>query len=660
MGQSEVKRHEDGLFWSCDYRVINRGILKDRPGFTRVAINMKEVMIRVEGFLLVNERMILVKIATRPKDSVFVQVYAPKCCHKNEEVERMYEKVKEIYLPAREYQEISPPFIFMSKSVGKTLENEVIIKIECGKFRLFALSAKGNLYCWNEYVVNDNVTPEIILPEVGSVVDFSSPINVDEVVVKTVSGKFFRIIRRYSNFTKGQMWHADEMKMNNFKEYQAAYYSSKYGGRDEIITPVETSMTANSPRIQWMNNLSSAFNKIEDSDVTFVVEGRMIYAHQKIIALQCSKMKEMMNDHYRDSFNRILVPVENYSYSSLYRFLKYFYTGFLDLGNHLGNMELLTLVCDYHYKPLIMLCQESVLRGMREDNACAIFHLASNLGLTVRYEEGKYTICEEPPGKYVLLKKYDNVYLMSMTEIAQFRRRMEITVKGNNIPHPNQYFEEGNFPDFVMREIRVLYMKKIQARDLERGVEIVIATPGRLIDFLERNTTNLRRCTYLVLDEADRMLDMGFEPQIRKIVEQIRPDRQTLMWSATWPKEVRQLAEEFLTDYIQINVGSLQLSANHNILQIIDVCQEYEKEGKLLKLLQEIGAEKENKTIIFVETKRKVDDITRCIRRDGWAASSIHGDKSQPERDWVLTEFRSGKSPILVATDVAARGLECV
>ncbi len=96
-----------------------------------------------------------------------------------------------------------------------------------------------------------------------------------------------------------------------------------------------------------------------------------------------------------------------------------------------------------------------------------------------------------------------------------------------------------------------------------------------------------------------------------------QPDRQTLMWSATWPKEVRQLAEEFLTDYIQINVGSLTLSANHNILQIIDVCQEHEKETKLMTLLQEIGAEDENKTIIFAETKRKVDSITRAMRRDG-------------------------------------------
>ncbi|XP_077379527.1 putative ATP-dependent RNA helicase DDX5 [Festucalex cinctus] len=197
-----------------------------------------------------------------------------------------------------------------------------------------------------------------------------------------------------------------------------------------------------------------------------------------------------------------------------------------------------------------------------------------------------------------------------------------------------------------------------QIRDLERGVEICIATPGRLIDFLECGKTNLRRCTYLVLDEADRMLDMGFEPQIRKIVDQIRPDRQTLMWSATWPKEVRQLAEDFLKDYVQINIGALQLSANHNILQIVDVCNDMEKEDKLLRLLEEIMSEKENKTIIFVETKRRCDEITRRMRRDGWPAMGIHGDKSQQERDWVLNEFRYGKAPILIATDVASRGLD--
>ncbi|XP_023611403.1 probable ATP-dependent RNA helicase DDX5 isoform X2 [Myotis lucifugus] len=197
-----------------------------------------------------------------------------------------------------------------------------------------------------------------------------------------------------------------------------------------------------------------------------------------------------------------------------------------------------------------------------------------------------------------------------------------------------------------------------QIRDLERGVEICIATPGRLIDFLECGKTNLRRTTYLVLDEADRMLDMGFEPQIRKIVDQIRPDRQTLMWSATWPKEVRQLAEDFLKDYIHINIGALELSANHNILQIVDVCHDVEKDEKLIRLMEEIMSEKENKTIVFVETKRRCDELTRKMRSDGWPAMAIHGDKSQQERDWVLSEFKHGKAPILIATDVASRGLD--
>merc|ERR1719431_469391 len=197
-----------------------------------------------------------------------------------------------------------------------------------------------------------------------------------------------------------------------------------------------------------------------------------------------------------------------------------------------------------------------------------------------------------------------------------------------------------------------------QIRDLQNGCEIVIATPGRLLDILNMGKTNLKRCTYLVLDEADRMLDMGFEPQIRKILNQIRPDRQTLMWSATWPKEVRKLAGDFLRDYIQLTVGSQELSANHNILQIVDVCTEGEKEEKLMRLLNEMSQSKTEKTIIFCQTKRKVDNITRIMRRSGWPAMCIHGDKSQEERDWVLKEFRGGNAPILVATDVAARGLD--
>ena len=165
-----------------------------------------------------------------------------------------------------------------------------------------------------------------------------------------------------------------------------------------------------------------------------------------------------------------------------------------------------------------------------------------------------------------------------------------------------------------------------QIRDLQRGVEICVATPGRLIDMLETGKTNLRRVTYLVMDEADRMLDMGFEPQIRKIVNQIRPDRQTLLFSATWPKDVQRLAMDFLHDFIQVNIGSLELSANHNVAQHVEVCSEFDKRGKLLKHLEQISQEN-GKVIIFIGTKRTADDLTKFLRTDGWPALAIHGDK---------------------------------
>ncbi|KAD4889026.1 hypothetical protein E3N88_21099 [Mikania micrantha] len=195
-----------------------------------------------------------------------------------------------------------------------------------------------------------------------------------------------------------------------------------------------------------------------------------------------------------------------------------------------------------------------------------------------------------------------------------------------------------------------------QIRDLQGGVEIVIGTPGRLIDMLEAQHTNLRRVTYLVLDEADRMLDMGFEPQIRKIITQIRPDRQTLYWSATWPKEVESLARQFLCNPYKVTIGSPVLKANQSINQIVEIVTDVEKYTRLIRLLKEMMDG--NRILIFVETKKGCDQVTRQLRMDGWPALSIHGDKSQDERDWVLAEFKSGRSLIMTATDVAARGLD--
>lgn len=200
--------------------------------------------------------------------------------------------------------------------------------------------------------------------------------------------------------------------------------------------------------------------------------------------------------------------------------------------------------------------------------------------------------------------------------------------------------------------------KRPQERDLSRGAEVLIATPGRLIDMLKGRQTNLKRVTYLVLDEADRMLDMGFEPQIRAIVDQIRPDRQTLMWSATWPKEVQRLAADYSRSPIQVNIGSLEISANHRVRQIVRLCTDADKRTFILRNLENISRETENKTIVFTATKREANDLALFLKKEGYSALAIHGDKTQADRDYTLAQFRSGICSIMVATDVAARGLD--
>ncbi|XP_042560874.1 putative ATP-dependent RNA helicase Pl10 isoform X2 [Clupea harengus] len=198
-----------------------------------------------------------------------------------------------------------------------------------------------------------------------------------------------------------------------------------------------------------------------------------------------------------------------------------------------------------------------------------------------------------------------------------------------------------------------------QIRELERGCHLLVATPGRLVDMMERGKIGMDHCCYLTLDEADRMLDMGFEPQIRRIVEQdtMPPKgvRQTMMFSATFPKEIQILARDFLEDYIFLAVGRVG-STSENITQKVVWVEEGDKRSFLLDLLNATG--KESLTLVFVETKKGADALEDFLYREGYSCTSIHGDRSQRDREEALHQFRSGKCPILVATAVAARGLD--
>ncbi|XP_019183335.1 PREDICTED: ATP-dependent RNA helicase-like protein DB10 isoform X2 [Ipomoea nil] len=195
-----------------------------------------------------------------------------------------------------------------------------------------------------------------------------------------------------------------------------------------------------------------------------------------------------------------------------------------------------------------------------------------------------------------------------------------------------------------------------QLRDLDRGVDIVVATPGRLNDILEMRRVSLNQVSYLVLDEADRMLDMGFEPQIRKIVKEVPTRRQTLMYTATWPKEVRKIAADLLINPVQVNIGNVdELVANKSITQYVEVLPQTDKRRRLEQILR--SQEQGSKVIIFCSTKKMCNLLSGNLTRQ-FGAAAIHGDKSQGERDFVLNQFRTGRSPVLVATDVAARGLD--
>ncbi|MBC7696918.1 MAG: DEAD/DEAH box helicase [Bacteroidia bacterium] len=195
---------------------------------------------------------------------------------------------------------------------------------------------------------------------------------------------------------------------------------------------------------------------------------------------------------------------------------------------------------------------------------------------------------------------------------------------------------------------------KTQTPHLKTGVEVLVATPGRLLDHIEQKTVQLNQVQMLVLDEADRMLDMGFMPDLKRILALLPKQRQNLMFSATFSNEIKKLADEFLTKPLLIEVARSN-ATNDNVTQKVYQVAQSDKEALLIQLLKAADAKQ---VIIFTKTKITASRLSRSLAREGIAADAIHGDKTQQERIKALDAFKAGTVTALVATDVAARGLD--
>jgi ATP-dependent RNA helicase DBP3 len=200
--------------------------------------------------------------------------------------------------------------------------------------------------------------------------------------------------------------------------------------------------------------------------------------------------------------------------------------------------------------------------------------------------------------------------------------------------------------------------KPPQQAALRKGVHILVATPGRLMDLMDDGSVNLSDVSYCVLDEADRMLDLGFEKDIKRILATTPSTRQTLMLSATWPMEIQGIALSYMKNPVRVTVGSIDLAANKNVRQLVEVIDPRHKESRLLQLLHEHHASKSNRILIFALYKKEAVRIEELLQRKGFNVGSIHGDLNQAQRIKSLQSFRDGTCPLLIATDVAARGLD--
>ncbi len=198
-----------------------------------------------------------------------------------------------------------------------------------------------------------------------------------------------------------------------------------------------------------------------------------------------------------------------------------------------------------------------------------------------------------------------------------------------------------------------------QKKALTDGANILIATPGRLLDLVEEGCCDLGHVQFLVLDEADRMLDQGFEEAIRRILAHLPSARQTLMFSATWPVEIQRLSQKYLVDPVRVTVGSTDLTANDMIEQRVEVIDPYGKEARLLQLLKDYHRTRKNRILIFALYKKEAARLEIALKRQGYTVAAIHGDLSQAQRTQAIEGFKDGSVPLLIATDVAVGGGLC-
>ena len=201
--------------------------------------------------------------------------------------------------------------------------------------------------------------------------------------------------------------------------------------------------------------------------------------------------------------------------------------------------------------------------------------------------------------------------------------------------------------------------KRDQFRALNNGVAVVIGTPGRLLDLAENtDALDLSNVSQLILDEADRMLDQGFERDMRRLIGLCNKQRQTSLFSATWPESIRKLASEFMVNPVNVYIGSKDLTANVRVSQTVEVIEPRAKEKRLLQLLQKYHKSRKNRVLCFALYKKEAERLESMLSRNGWNCIAIHGNKTQEARTSALKSFKDGKIPLLIATDVAARGLD--